>query len=42
MLKIDIQIDDFMNFCQSKNLSRKTMASYEQTLRYLQGTYRIM
>ncbi|WP_326493069.1 site-specific integrase [Clostridium estertheticum] len=30
-----------MNYCQSKNLSQKTMMSYEQTLRlfskYLQG-----
>lgn len=33
MKKIDIQIDDFMNYCQSKNLSRKTTKSYEQSLR---------
>lgn len=31
--KIDIQIDDFMLFCQSKDLSKKTMASYEQSIR---------
>ena len=28
-----MQIDEFMYYCQSKNLSRKTMKSYEQTLR---------
>lgn len=36
MLKInefDLQIDDFMLFCQGKGLSKKTIASYEQTLR---------
>ncbi|MCB2340868.1 tyrosine-type recombinase/integrase [Clostridium estertheticum] len=33
MEKIDIQIDQFMNYCQSKNLSRKTLMSYEQTLK---------
>lgn len=33
MLKIDVQIDKFMNYCQSKNLSRKTISSYEQALR---------
>lgn len=45
MFKIDIQIDEFMNYCQSKNLSKKTMASYEQTLRlfarYLEDVLRI-
>jgi site-specific recombinase XerD len=35
MERIDIQIDEFMIYCQSKNLSKKTMASYEQTLRLL-------
>lgn len=33
MERIDIHIDEFMIYCQSKNLSIKTMASYEQTLR---------
>lgn len=45
MEKIDKQIDEFMIYCQSKNLSRKTMASYEQTLklfaRYLEDTKKI-
>lgn len=31
--KIDKQIDEFMIYCESKNLSKKTMMSYEQTLR---------
>jgi len=43
--KIDIQIDDFMNYCQSKNLSRKTTKSYEQSLRlfarYLESNEKI-
>lgn len=38
MEKIDMQIADFMIYCQSKNLSKKTMLSYEQTLR-LFATY---
>lgn len=33
MEKIALQIDEFMIYCQSKNLSKKTMASYEQTLK---------
>ena len=33
MEKIDMQIDEFINYCQSKNLLRKIMASYEQALR---------
>lgn len=33
MEKIDVQIDEFMICCQSKNLSKKTMLSYEQTLK---------
>lgn len=45
MKKIDMQIDEFMYFCQSKNLSRKTMSSYEQTLRlfsrYLEDVLKI-
>jgi len=45
MGKIDMQIDEFINYCQSKNLSRKTMASYEQALRlfarYLEDNVKI-
>jgi integrase/recombinase XerD len=33
MKEIDLQIDEFMLNCQAKGLSKKTMASYEQTLR---------
>ena len=33
MSKIDYEIDDFMSCCQSKGLSKKSMRSYEQTLR---------
>lgn len=33
MNKFDYEIDDFMNFCSSKGLSKKTIGSYEQTLR---------
>lgn len=33
MTKFDYEIDDFMSFCESKGLSKKTMRSYEQTLR---------
>ncbi|MBU3155243.1 tyrosine-type recombinase/integrase [Clostridium estertheticum] len=33
MQKIEYIIDEFMNYCQSKILSQKTMMSYEQTLR---------
>ena len=31
--QIDYDIDDFMNYCEVKNLSKKTISSYEQTLR---------
>ena len=34
MKKIDFAIDEFMNYCESKDLSQKTMMSYEQTLRF--------
>jgi integrase/recombinase XerD len=41
----ELQIDNFMLYCASKNLSVKTMKSYEQTLKlfalYLQQTYGI-
>jgi len=43
MMEIDYQISDFMSNCQMKNLTRKTMASYEATLklfeRYLLDNY---
>ena len=45
MQKIDFEVDDFINYCDYKNLSQKTIASYEQTLRlfarYLQDTCNI-
>lgn len=33
MKNINFLIDEFMIYCESKNLSKKTMMSYEQTLR---------
>lgn len=33
MTKFDYEIEDFMNYCQSKGLSKKSMRSYEQTLK---------
>lgn len=43
MQEIDFQIDDFMVYCETKGLSKRTMASYEQTLRlfamYLQDNH---
>lgn len=33
MKKIDYEVDDFMNYCDYKGLSKKSMKSYEQTLR---------
>lgn len=45
MQKIDFEVDDFINYCDYKNLSQKTIASYEQTLRlfarYLQDNCNI-
>lgn len=32
--QLDYQIDEFMTFCLAKNLSKKTMMSYEQELRH--------
>jgi|GEM_PF-4951647 len=32
MLQFDYDIEDFMSYCQCKNLRPKTMRSYEQTL----------
>ncbi|OAS85209.1 hypothetical protein A6K24_06800 [Metabacillus litoralis] len=33
MSKIEYHLDNFMLYCDSKNLSRKTLSSYEQTLK---------
>ncbi len=33
MLQIDYDIDDFIDYCDVKRLSKKTISSYEQTLR---------
>lgn len=33
MEQIDYDIDDFIAYCEVKNLSKKTVASYEQALR---------
>lgn len=33
MLQIDYDIDDFIDYCDVKRLSKKTITSYEQTLR---------
>ena len=45
MDRIDIEIDDFINYCDYKGLSKKSYASYEQTLRlmtiYLKEKYEI-
>lgn len=45
MTDFEFQLDNFMLYCSSKNLSRKTLASYEQTLKlfgkYLQEQYQI-
>ncbi len=45
MTDVEFQIDNFMLYCTSKNLSRKTLASYEQTLKlfaqYLQKEHNI-
>lgn len=35
MEKIDLEMDEFMNYCKIKNLSVKTIGSYEHTLRLL-------
>lgn len=45
MEKIDYDVDEFIDYCTSKNLSIKTISSYEQTLRllikYLKDKYEI-
>ncbi|MCL2859992.1 MAG: phage integrase SAM-like domain-containing protein [Oscillospiraceae bacterium] len=45
MEQIDYDIDDFICYCQAKNLAQKTYGSYEQTLRllahYLKNTHKV-
>lgn len=45
MTDIDLQIDSFMIYCDSKHLSKKTLSSYEQTLKlfalYLKTEFKI-
>lgn len=45
MTDLEFQLDNFMLYCSSKNLSRKTLASYEQTLKlfakYLKDTFEV-
>ncbi|WP_025726760.1 tyrosine-type recombinase/integrase [Heyndrickxia ginsengihumi] len=45
MSEIDLQLDSFMLYCDSKHLSRKTLASYNQTLKlfilYLKDNFKI-
>jgi integrase/recombinase XerD len=45
MTDIEFQLDNFMLYCSSKNLSRKTLGSYEQTLKlfvaYMKNEYQI-
>lgn len=45
MEQIDYDVDEFMDYCTSKNLGTKTIASYEQTLRllvqYLKDNYKV-
>ena len=33
MTEFEFQIDNFMLYCTSRNLAKKTLASYEQTLK---------
>ena len=45
MEQIDYDVDEFMDYCTSKNLATKTIGSYEQTLRlftqYLKEKYKV-
>ncbi|MFS0776048.1 tyrosine-type recombinase/integrase [Neobacillus sp. 3P2-tot-E-2] len=45
MTEIEIQMDSFMLYCDSKHLSKKTLSSYEQTLKlfamYLKDEFKI-
>ncbi len=46
MTDFEFQIENFMLYCTSKNLSRKTLASYEQSLKlfaaYLKEHFKIV
>lgn len=45
LTELELFLEDFLNFCQSKNLSKKTLSSYEQSLKlfilYLKNDYEI-
>ena len=45
MEQIDYDVDEFMDYCTSKNLATNTIGSYEQTLRlftqYLKEKYKV-
>lgn len=45
MEQIDYDVDDFMNYCEVKSLAKKTIGSYEQTLRlftqYLKDKFKV-
>lgn len=45
MEQIDYDVDEFMDYCTSRNLATKTIGSYEQTLRllvqYLKDKYKV-
>ncbi|WP_419182290.1 site-specific integrase [Paenibacillus radicis (ex Xue et al. 2023)] len=44
--ELEFYVEDFLAFCQSKNLSQKTIASYEQSLKlfvaYLKNEHEIV
>lgn len=46
MTELDLQIDSFMLYCDSKHLSKKTLSSYEQSLKlfslYLKNEFKII
>ena len=46
MEQIDYEVDEFIDYCTSKNLLTKTIGSYEQTLRlltqYLKDNYKVV
>lgn len=45
MNDFEFQLDNFMLYCSSKNIARKTLTSYEQTIKlfgkHLQDQYQI-
>ncbi|MEJ9237162.1 hypothetical protein P4K47_19190 [Bacillus cereus] len=45
MTEFELQLDNFMLYCSSKNLSTKTLKSYDQTLNlfllYMRETYQV-